>query len=149
MSYPIGATQHAKNNCPKWKKVITLTSSALHGASRALCGLSSSASIILHNSTQLFIILSFRNAFIVLFMQTVTSVNLLIYNTIFKHQTSLFVVVILDFCIHRILSLNFQRADESIQDITLKNINIMASYMHHCSFLKQKMGFQTSEQRFR
>lgn len=37
-------------------------------------------------------------------------------------------------------------SDKSIQDITLKNINIMASYMHHCSFLKQKMGFQTSEQ---
>lgn len=31
----------------------------------------------------------------------------------------------------------------------MKNINIMASRMHHCCSLGQKMGFQTQEQRSR
>lgn len=92
----------------------------------------------LHKTTYITL---FQNAFPVVHADCVTSVNLEIYKPISEHG----VVVILDFCICGIHCLNFQRVDESIQGITLKNKNIMASYMHHCTFLKQKMGFQTSE----
>lgn len=126
MSYP----STCQNRSPKQK--------FNNYSEREMWRLASSASAPLSNSTQLFLLLSFK-MHLFLFMQTE------------EHQSAQrsiapFLNTKRCHCRSRLSYLNFPRADKSIKDITLKNINIMASYMHHCRFLKRKMGFQTSEQ---
>lgn len=98
-------------------------------------------SIILLNSTQQFTFTPFQDAFIAVHANCETSGNSEIHNTVFYSV----VIVILDF---KHLSNSQSELSKSRRIDTghyLKkknNINIMNSDMHHCSFLKQKMGFQ-------